>query len=95
MGDEFLYICKERVAVFPPHLCDPDEDLQLVDVELLIHAFSEPGPQKVHGGGVPLLKHINTTPSSKTHSGTDSSSSTTRYAVRQASTPPPEFSGIT
>lgn len=57
----------ERVAVFRPHLCDPDEDLQLVDVELLIHALGEPGPQEVHGGSVPLLKHINTTPSSKTH----------------------------
>lgn len=51
----------------PPHLCDPDEDLQLVDVELLIHALGEPGPQQVHGGSVPLLKHINTTPSSKTN----------------------------
>lgn len=51
----------------PPNLCDPDEDLQLVDVELLIHAFGEPGPQQVHGGSVPLLKHINTTPSSKTN----------------------------
>lgn len=57
----------ERVAVFRPHLCDPDEDLQLVDVELLVHALGEPGPQQVHGGSVPLLKHINATPSSKTH----------------------------
>lgn len=61
------YGCDERAAVFRPHLCDPDEDLQLVDVELLIHALGEPGPQQVHGGSVPLLKHINTTPSSKTH----------------------------
>lgn len=49
------------------YLGDPDEDFELVDVELLIHAFGEPGPQQVHGGSVPLLKHINTTPSSKTH----------------------------
>lgn len=92
-------ICNERVGVFRPHLCDPDEDLQLVDVELLIHAFGKPGPQKVHGGSVPLLKHINTTPSSKTHSGTYSSSlsslSSTTCAMCQDSTLSPVFSGIT
>lgn len=49
------------------YLCNPDEDLELVDMELLIHTLSEPGSQQVHGGSVPLLKHINTTLSSKTH----------------------------
>lgn len=52
------------------YLCNPDEDFKLIDVELLIHTFSEPGPQQVHGGSVPLLKHINTTLSSKTHTHT-------------------------
>lgn len=52
------------------YLCDPDEDLELVDVELLFRPFGEPGPQQVHGGSVPLLKHINTTLSSKTHTHT-------------------------
>lgn len=49
------------------YLCDPDEDFELVDVKLLIHAFSEPSPQQIHGGSVPLLKHRGTTPSSKKH----------------------------
>lgn len=43
-------------VVLPSHLGDPDEDFQLVDVQLLIHALGEPGAQQVHGGRVPLLK---------------------------------------
>lgn len=66
----FLFVCVQIKRAIRLHLGDPDEDFQLVDVELLIHAFSEPGPQQVHGGSVPLLKHIRTAPSSKTHTRT-------------------------
>lgn len=38
-----------------PHLDDPDEDLQLVDVQLQVHAVRQPGSDQVHGAGVPLL----------------------------------------
>lgn len=75
-------VCEERAAVFA-HLGDPDEDLQLVDVELLIHALGQPGPQQVHGGSVPLLKHINRTLQQNTHSGTHSTSTTTCAACQE------------
>lgn len=51
------------------YLDDPDEDLELVEMELLVHALSEPGPQQVHGGCVPLLQHTQTqrSPAKHTH----------------------------
>lgn len=38
------------------YLDDPDEDLQLVDVQLQVHAVRQPRSYQVHGAGVPLLR---------------------------------------
>lgn len=65
--------------VWTCYLCNPDKNLKLVDMQLLIHTLSEPGPQKVHGGSVPLLKHINTTLSSKTHTRTHTQHTTSQH----------------
>lgn len=37
------------------HFDNPDENLQLVDVELQVHSVGQPRSQQVHGAGVPLL----------------------------------------
>lgn len=37
------------------HFDDPDENLQLVNVELQVHSVGQPRSQQVHGAGVPLL----------------------------------------
>lgn len=58
------------MTVFFAHLCDPDEDLELVYVQLLVHALGEPGSQEVHCGSVPLLKHKHNTLQQNTHSHT-------------------------
>ena len=56
--------------MFRAHLDHSDEDLELVDVELKVHAVSEPGPQQVHGAGVPLLEHTQTQCSPARHTVT-------------------------
>lgn len=37
------------------HFDNPDENLQLVNVELQVHSVGQPRSQQVHGAGVPLL----------------------------------------
>lgn len=55
-----------QMAIFTPfsgqwwcsfYLYNSDEDFQLIHMQLQVHTVCQPGAQKIHCAGVPLLKH--------------------------------------
>lgn len=52
-ASKYTETSKNKKAV--PYLDNPDENFQLISVELEIHTVSQPCSYKVHSAGVPLL----------------------------------------
>lgn len=49
------------------HFNNPDEYLELVNVQLQVHPVSQPRSYQVHGAGVPLLQHKHRSRTVRTH----------------------------
>ncbi len=53
------------------YLYNPDEDFELIDMKLLVHALSQPGCQQIHSGCIPLLQSTKTQHSPAKHRQTN------------------------